>query len=133
AAPAHARVGPIDDDRRAEGWIEVFTEPHAYLVGSDREHSIPCRVRSQQDSMRETDARKEEHQADGKEGGCQQTPPDGDEARLGMHGSDSVFFQTFFLLFLCIRCSVTLPAGSVPQASLVMIRFFLSLPGSMSF
>ena len=46
--------------------------------------------------MRETDARKEEHQADGKEGGCQQTPPDGDEARLGMHGSDLVFFQTFF-------------------------------------
>ena len=49
--------------------------------------------------MRETDARKEEHQADGKEGGCQQTPPDGDDARLGMHGSDLVFFQTFFFFF----------------------------------
>ncbi|OLB58313.1 MAG: hypothetical protein AUI01_02525 [Ktedonobacter sp. 13_2_20CM_2_56_8] len=95
-AHIHSRVGSIDHNRRAEGRIELFTEPHAYLVGSDRKHSIPCRVRSQQDSMRETDARKEEHQADGKEGGCQQTPPDGDDARLGMHGSDLVFFQTFF-------------------------------------
>ena len=36
----------------------------------------------------------------------------------------SSFKRFFLLLFLCIRCSVTLPAGSVPQASLVMIRFF---------
>src|SRR6266700_8131058 len=85
-----ALVRSVDDNRGTDGRIERLTEPHADLVRGDGEHRIFSGVRPQQDGVRETDTRKEQRQADGKQGGG--------ETHMERHTLNPIFSQTCSLL-----------------------------------